>query len=250
MVKIRYSLSATPFKTADGRTCYSATVQHNGTVREKAFYSAVAAKSGLDASVVESTGNLILDQIGVELGHGNRVELPQISAYMTMQGNFAGQSAEARRDANAKLVVHLAAKGSLKACCADTGFVLENVTKGATVVIRGVSDVGAEVDDTILCGTDVEVHVVGSGLYVGEGDSPDTGAWLADAQGEVLARAAVSESTETTMVCTFPQVDLPEGTYRFCVGSRNGLDPSRYGVTVARRNVTVVAAPSVEEEGV
>jgi len=171
-----------------------------------------------------------------------RVELPGLSAYLTLPGNFASTSAESRRAAESKLVAHISAKGAFKNCCAGDEFVLENVTQGATVVIRGVSDMVSKRDNVLTNGTDVEVHIVGTGLYMPDTSDPSTGVWLETKDGTVCATAQVTESTSTLLVCEFGEIDLAEGSYKLCVASRNGLDPEHYGVTVARRNVTVVDA--------
>lgn len=241
MSKIRFNTAFTGLKVGD-MPVYRFYVQHNGTVGEDAFFEKVSEISGLKPIVLKSNFDLCIAQMIEELQSGYRVELPKISAFLTMPGRFEGTSAEARAAADAKLTVRLAAKGALKTCCQGDDVVLENIAKGATVVIHYVSDLVSRQDGVITNGTDVEVHVVGNGLYLGDGSDQATGAWLADAEGTVLAAARIVESTATTLACVFPQVDLEEGTYKFCVASRNGLDPEQYGVTVARRNVTVANA--------
>ena len=57
---------------------------------------------------------------------------------------------------------------------------------------------------------------------------------------------AISEQLKLGHRVEFPQLGLPEGTYKFCVSSRNGLDPTQYGVTVGSRNIRVVDAASAK----
>ena len=247
-MRINYSTALTGLKVGN-TPVYRFCVNHNGSVGEDAFFENVSRICGIQPVVLKSNFDICISQMMEELKHGYRVELPKLSVFLTMPGGFAGMSAEARAAADARLAVRLAAKGDLKTCCQGDGFTLENVTQGATVVIRGVNDTVLKQDNVISRGTDVEVHVVGAGLYLGDGSDPDVGVWLADADGEVLASARIVESTATTLVCTFAQVDLEPGAYRLCVASRNGMDPERYGVTIARRNVTV-ADPQAEAEGV
>ena len=246
MKKVKYKTKLTPFKKNE-RPAFSAVVVHNGTIGADAFYEKVSSKCGLDSTVVKSTFELAVKQIEEELRNGMRVELPGLSAYLTLPGNFTSTSAENRRAAEPKLVAHISAKGDFKNCCAGDEFVLENVTQGATVVIRGVSDMLSKLDNVLTNGTDVEVHIVGTGLYMPDMSDPTTGVWLETTDGTVCATAQVTESTSTTLVCVFGEIALQEGAYKLCVASRNGLDPEQYGVTVARRNVTVVNA--AEEEG-
>lgn len=245
---IRYKLSRSTFTTKDGRPTYSAAVQHNGTLGEDAFYEKVSQSCGMKSAVVKSTVSVCFDQMREELQNGNRVELSWLSAFLSLPGNFASTTPESRRAAGARLVAHISAKGKFKNCCAGEEFVLENVTQGATVIIRGVSDMVSAQDDVLTRGTDVEVHVVGTGFYMPDTSDPSVGVWLEDADGTACARAKVTESTSTTLVCVFDEIDGAEGTYKLCVASRDGMDPEQYGVTVARRNVTVVNAEASGEE--
>ena len=248
MKKIRYRTKLTPFKKNE-RPAYSAVVVHNGTTGEDAFYNKVSQTSGLSAEVVKSTFNLSIRQMREELRNGNRVELPWLSAFLSLPGNFASTTLEDRRLVGAKLVAHIAAKGDFKACCAGEDFVLENVTQGATVVIRGVSDMLSKRDCVLTNGTNVEVHIVGTGLYMPDASSdPSVGVWLETPDGTVCTTARVTESTSTTLVCMFDEIDQAEGSYKLRVASRDGMNPAQYGVTIASRNVMVVNAE--EEEGI
>lgn len=224
-------------------------VLHNGVVYDDTVYASVAQKSGQPKPLVKATGTMIFDEIGENLKRGYRVEFPQMSAFLSIPGLVESASAESRRASPPVLVAHFAAKGDFRKCCQGDEFVLVNVTQGASVGVDTVIDSVSQTPDVLTNGTDVEVHATGRGLYLPDLDDPTVGAYVADSSGTVLAKAAVTRSTATLLVCTFPEIDLKPGTYRFCVASRNGLDPARYGVTVGRRNVRVVnAAPANEEE--
>ena len=244
-MKIKYSTALTGLKIGDV-PLYRFYVRHNGTVGEDTFYQNASQGSGITPFALKLSMKACLNQIMEEAKHGNRVELPEMSAFPTMPGSFGGTSRDAREAADAKLAVRLAAKGALRTCCQGDGFELTNVTEGATVVIRGISDMAADRDDVLINGTNVEVHIIGTGLYIPETDDDTVGVWLADGSGTVLAKARITESTATTLACVFPEIALEEGTYKLCVASRNGLDPELYGATVARRNVTVADAAEVE----
>ncbi len=220
---------------------------NNGTAYDDTIYGGVSRKSGQPFALVKATGTMIFDEIGENLKHGYRVELPQMSAFLSIPGSVESVSAESRRASAPALSVHLVAKGDLKTCCQGPEFVIENVTKGATVIVDGVIGEN-QVPDVLMNGTDVLVHSTGRGFYMSDVSDPTVGAYIAGSDGKVLVKAIVTESTATTLTCTFPQIDLEEGTYRFCVASRNGLDPAQYGVTIGSRNIRVVnEAPSVEE---
>jgi hypothetical protein len=223
---------------------------HNGTVREDTVYDGISQKSGQPAALVKATCTMLFDEIVEQLKHGYRVELPQMSAMLSIPGKVESASAESRRATPPVLVAHFNAKGDFKKCCQGPEFSLVNVTQGATVVVNGVIDSVSQTPDVLTNGDDVEVHVTGSGLYMPDPSDPTVGAYLADQGGQVIVKATVTETTGMTLVCVFPRIDLEPGTYRFCVASRNGLDPARYGVTIGRRNVRVVDATSGSPEEV
>lgn len=246
MTKIRYKTLLTNL-TRGEMPVHRFCVLHNGTICGDTVYAVVSQKSGIPVPLVKATLAMIFDAIIDKLRHGYRIELPNVSAFLSMLGSPESTSAESRRANRPVLVAHLAAKGGFKTCCQGPEFELENVSQGATVVVGGVSDNVSRMQDVLTNGTDVEVHAIGSGLYMPDPADPTVGAYIADSQGKVLVKATVAESTATSLVCTFAQIDLEEGTYKFCVASRNGLDPELYGVTVGRRNVQVVNAASAEE---
>lgn len=221
----------------------------NGTVYDDTVYGGISQKSGLPLPLVRAAGSMVFNEIAENLKHGYRVELPEVSAFLTIPGSVESMSAESRRAAPPALVVHMVAKGAFKKCCQGPEFVLENASKGATVTVSGVRCGNDLPADTMPVGVNIEVHAIGSGMYQPDPDDPTTGVYLADSSGKVLVKAMVTESTATTLVCVFPEIDLEPGTYKFCVASRNGLDPAQYGVTIGKRNVQVVAA-SAEGEGV
>ena len=221
---------------------------HKGTVREDSVYAAVSQSCGLPQPLVKATTTMLFDEIGDCLKHGYRVEFPQMSAFLSIPGTVESTSAESLKAANPVLVAHLAAKGAFKKCCQGPEFVLENITKGATVVVDIVMDGVDGTPNVLTNGADVEVHATGNGLYMPDTADPTVGAYIADASGKVLVKANVVESSATTLVCVFPQIGLPEGAYKFCVASRNGLDPAKYGVTVGSKNIRVANSASEEEE--
>ena len=248
MTSVKFKTVLTSLKK-DEKPLSRFVVLHNGVVYDDTVYASVAQKSGQPKPLVKATGSMIFDEIGENLKRGYRVEFPQMSAFLSIPGLVESASAESLRASPPKLVAHFAAKGGFKKCCQGDEFVLVNVAQGASVGIDTVIDSVSETPDVLTNGTDVEVHVTGRGLYMPDLDDPTVGAYVAGSDGTVLAKATVTRSTATLLVCTFPEIDLEVGTYRLCVASRNGMDPAQYGVTVGRRNIRVVdAAPADEEE--
>lgn len=225
-------------------------VFHNGTVREDTIYAGVSKKSGQPMPLVKATIKMTFDEIMECLMRGYRVEFPEVSATLSIPGKVESGSAESRKATPPKLVAHFNAKGDFKKCCQGPEFELVNVTKGATVVVNGVIDDISRTPDVLTNGVNVEVHVTGNGLYMPDIDDPTVGAYLADKNGAVVAKATITETTGMTLVCVFPVLELQPDTYKFCVASRNGLDSAQYGVTIGRRNVTVVSATVEDSEEV
>lgn len=222
-------------------------VLHNGTINDEGIISAVSRISGQPKPLVKATADMIFDAIAEQLRLGYRVEFPQMSAFLSIPGTVESTSAETLKAAKPVLVAHLAAKGDFKKCCQGSGFVLENVTEGASVIVDAVMDSVDGTPNVLTNGTDVEVHATGNGMYMPDTSDTTVGAYISDSSGKVLVKADVTESTATTLVCVFAQISLPEGTYKFCVASRNGLDHAKYGVTVGSKNIQVVNAASAEE---
>ena len=223
-------------------------VVHNGTASEEHVYGGISSKSGMPFAMVKATGTMIFGEIGELLSHGYRVELPEMSAFLAIPGMVESASDESLRTTPLAPTVHLVAKGAFKKCCQGPEFSVENITKGATVVVDGVIDAVSKTPGVVTNGLNVEVHVTGRGLYMPDLSDPTVGAYIASADGKVLVKADVSESTVATLVCTFPQINLQEGVYKFAVASRNGLDPTQYGVTVGTRNINVVGAVNATDE--
>ena len=231
----------------NGKLLWRYLVQHGGTIRESTFFQKLALLCGLNPIMAKAVFDLAFEQIGEELKNGYRVELPQLSAFLSLAGKVDSTSPEDRKAASIVPVVHLVAKDPLKSCCQGDDFAVELVSEHATVQIYYVVDGISKENCVLTNGISVVVSLVGTGFYMPDTSDPTVGVWLEDKDGVIRATAAVDESTVTTLSVTFSEIDLPAGDgYRICVASRNGLDPEKYGVTVARRKVTVVDAPAAE----
>lgn len=225
-------------------------VMHNGLVRDDTIYRDVARKSGQPQPLVKATTAMAFDAIAENLRHGYRVEFPQMSAFLSMPGSVESTSAASRKAVPENLCANLSAKGDFKKCCRNDGTVLESITQSAVVVVDGVADEISRIPNTLTNGIDVVTHGTGRGCLITDFNDPTTGMFIADRAGTVLAKANIVESTSTTFVCVFPRLDLPEGAYKFCVASRNGLDPAQYGVTIGSKNIQIINAAPAENEGV
>lgn len=219
---------------ADGRYY----VRHNGIVREETFYKEVGQRCALSPAMARAVGESIFTTMGELLKRGYRVELPQMAAYLTMQGKKAAE-AKGHASVEQRVALHLQPRGSLKDCCKNA-FDVELVTPQASVVVRRFLDTINEQDGAIANGTNVKVLIAGLGLKMPKTPDPTVGAWIEDSSGKTRARSVVEDSTATTLDVHFPKIDLPPGTdYYLCVASRNLLtDP--HSVHTVRRRLTIL----------
>ena len=223
-------------------------VLHNGTVYSEYIYETVSKKSGLPVPLVRSTDELIDEEVKALLQHGYRVELPNVSYFITLPGSVESLSPEARAAACPMPVVRATAKRDLRTCCQGDDYVVQNIASGVSVVVYSIIDSVSQRQNVLTNGHDIAVSVVGTGLYIPDASDPTIGAYISGDDGRILATARVTESTSTTLECVFDALALPEGTDRSCGASRNGQDAGQYGVSVGRKKITLVNA--VEEEGV
>lgn len=217
-------------------------VRHNGTVRENAFYSNVGKRCGFAPAMARAIGESIFEEISELLQRGFRVELPQMSAYLTMQGKKAAE-AKGHASTERRLAVHLQPRGELKDCCKDAlkkSLEVDFVTPQASVVVYRVCDEYAEEDGAISNGTNLLVLISGRGLHIPNTSDPTVGVWIEDASGKTVARSKVEKSTVTTLDVRFPKIDLPPGEgYYLCVASRD-LMTDAHSVRTVRRRLTIL----------
>lgn len=229
-MSIKYSTFLSNFKKGD-KPCYGARVKHNGTVAQNAFLAAIAEKSGESVERVRFGWELAMKELKNQLKSGNRIELEELCAGLTVQGTF--DSANAAWDpAKNKLAAFINAKGNLKK--ALLGLTTENITEGASVLIKSILDTVRKEDGVIASLT---VYVSGVNTKV-DPSKPDEGAWLEDMDGTIVQRGTVTRSDTTTADITFTALP-PSGKYRFVLAGRNGAG-EEYGVSMGKKNVEVI----------
>ena len=151
------------------------------------------------------------------LAQGYRVELPQMTAYLTMHGKKAAK-AKGHKSKEMHPEVHMQPKGMLRDCYEDV-FDVDLVTGQAAVVIDRFCDANMQ-NGAISNGTNVNVSLVGLGLYMPDTSDPTVGVWIEDSHGKIRSRAVVNEATMATLSLIFPKIDLPIGKgYYLCVAS-------------------------------
>ena len=236
MTPIKCSVASINLPTedsADGRYY----LRHNGIIRNETFYKNVGKRCGLEPAMARAVGETMFNVFSDLLKRGYRVELPQMAAYLTMQGKKAAE-AKGHESKEARPVVHLLPRGWFRDCCKDV-FDVELVTEQAAVVINDFLDANIQ-HGAISNGTNVKVSLIGSGLYMPDTSDPTVGVWIEDSHGKIRSRAVVNESTATTMSLLFPKIDLPIGKdYYLCVASRNGKG-GLHSVRTVRRRLTIL----------
>lgn len=229
-MSIKYSTYLCQFKKGE-KPCYAAKVKHNGTVAQNAFLKAIAEKSGESVERVRFGWDLAMNELKAQLKAGNRLELEQLAAGLTVQGTF--DSANAAWDpAKNKLAAFVNAKGELKK--ALVGLTTENVTEGAIVTIKSVLDTTRKEDGVIAA---LKVYASGVNVKI-DPAKEDEGAWLEAMDGTIVQRATVTRSDATTLDCTFAALPT-SGKYRFVVAGRNGAG-EEFGVSMGKKNVEVI----------
>jgi len=219
------------------QACYIGRPIHNGT-RDRAYLvEKVSARSGMDKKTAGYAIDLFVDQLGVEMSDGYRVEYGDLAGNLTIQGGFKTKDAAWEVGRN-RLVPRLHCKGDLAGSV--MGVKCENETPSASVIIKSVVDTVLKTESTLPARTNVTVYVAGTGLITSTDATSGEGVWLEDeTTGIVVAVGTVTASTMTTLNATFAEMPEP-GKYRFAIATRGGLG-SEYGVVVEKRKVKVVA---------
>lgn len=220
----------------NGKACYRAIPVFRGSVDLKTLAEHAAVRTGMDAGMVKFVAELLLEQVSCELSQGFHVDVRNfIHCGIAVEGVF--EAADSPWDGSKhRLVPYFTAMGRMKRAFDDvTG---ENVTDGARCRVKRVLDTIAKAEGVITNARDVTVYISGVNLSV-DSAAGDEGVWLENAEGEVVAKAAVRGSTATTVDCTFPTLPLAAaGRYKLVVATRGGLGRA-FGVSIARRGVTL-----------
>lgn len=218
---------------ADGRYY----VRHNGIIYEETFYKNVGKRCGLEPALARAVGETMFNVFSGFLREGYRVELPQMSVYLTMQGKKAAE-AKGHKSKERHPAVHLQPRGKFRDCCKDA-FEVELVTRQAAVYVFNFADANIQTG-AISRGVNVKVSIVGGGLYMPDTSDPTVGVWIEDSNKKLCTRAVVDESGRTYLVVHFPKIDLPTGPgYYFCIASRDGSE-AMHSVRTVRRRLTIL----------
>lgn len=234
--EVKFKTVLSTFKKGD-KPCYRGIVNHNGTAYLPEIAKHAAARVGMDESVMKFSGELLVEQIGLELKDGRRIEIEDLlSGGLSILGTFPSANAPWDKSKNA-LSPYFYAKSNMKEAFADA--VAVNVTEGNHAKLIRVLDTVSKTEGVISNQPNVTVYLSGVNLLLNAA-APDEGVWLEDPEGTVVATATVTGSTSTTLDCVF--ATLPEdGTYRIVVATRGGLG-SEFGVSIARKHVEVKTA--------
>ena len=219
------------------KACYRPTPLTNGAIDMVTLERNAAARIGMDEALMIYIGELFMGQVRKSLCEGRRIEVEGLySGGISVQGVFDAANAKWERGKH-RLSPNFTAKGEMRTVLADGVGV--NVTEGNRCRITSVIDAIRKQEGVIVQGEDVAVYAAGATFLV-DVTAPDEGAWLENEDGTVAELATVTASTSTTLDCVFEQTPEP-GKYKFVVATRGGLGKD-YGVSIAKRNVTVVAA--------
>lgn len=234
--EIRFKTALTPLEKG-GKPCYRAVPVTNGSTDMNTLAIGAAARIGMDEAMMQYISELFLEQVEAAQMLGKRIEVEGLfSGAIAVQGLFDAANAPWERGKH-RLAPFFAAKGAMKTVY--DGAVGVNVTKGSRCRITSVIDAIAKTEGVITHGEDVAVYAAG-GTFLIDTSADDEGVWLEDSEGEIVAFGTVTASTNATLDVTFATLPAP-GEYKFVVATRGGMG-EEYGVTIARRSVTVVEA--------
>ena len=236
MEKLMFKTALTPFKKGE-KALYRGIVQNKGARQLSDLVRAVAKRLGIDEAIVRFSAELLFQQLVAELKDGYHVELEDfLSGGLSITGTFLGANAPWDRSKNS-IRPYFNAKGAMREAFKDVEMV--NVTEGNHVILKRVLDTTSKTEGVITNTPNVVVYLSGSSMLI-DLTAEDEGVWLENAEGEIVATATVTNSTSTTVDCTF--ATLPEdGDYKIVIATRGGLGPE-FGVSMAKKNITVKTA--------
>ena len=223
------------------KPCYRAIPLTEGVTTLDALTSGAARRIGMDEALMIYICELFLAQIEASLANGSRVEVEGVlNGGLSVQGVFDAANSPWERGKH-RLAPYFNAKGAMKTVY--SGAVGVNITEGNRCRITSVLDTVAKTEGVIQARDDEDPVVVyaAGGTFLVDIEAEDEGVWLEDAEGTLAVRGTVTASTATTLICEFDELPEP-GEYKFVVATRGGLGAG-YGVSIARRAVTVTAAP-------
>lgn len=236
MGKIAYKTALCNLQSGE-KPCYRAVAQTTGSINLQSLAKQAARKTGLDPDLVRYSAELFLAQVAKDILAGRRVEIEDLfSGALSVAGTFDSEN-EAWDPAKHRLVPHFNAKGEMRGALGEA--VAENMTEGNHTSIKRVLDTTLKTNGVIASGENILVYVSGLYLLVNP-EAEDEGCWLENEKGEVVARASIVSSTQTTLDARFAQTPEP-GRYKLAVASRGGLS-SEFGVSIARKNIEVRTA--------
>lgn len=226
-----------------GKACYQSVVRYIGTIGKEEIANRISILSGYSPYMALCFIEVFLATLEEAFRQGKRIELGGVRGGIGVRGSSSYAKMSFQKS-GLRLVPYLSVAGELARCLDEVK--AENITEAATVIIDSVVDTAHGLVNVLVGTQDTSVQVSGLGLKIltGEDAVEGTGAWIEDKDGVIAEIATITHSTTTTLDCT---INLPEpGEWYFVVASNGGLGAD-FGVSMARRKITVKA--SLEEGG-
>ena len=221
--------------------CYIAHAIMHDRIPWEDVVTQIANNVGVKKSVVRFVIDELKAVIQENLAACNRVSIEGIcDISLTVKGSF--DTADAPFDpAKNRINIVFQPKGAMRTVF--NGVTAKNTTEGNRCRVTSVLDTVAKTEGKIQARDDEDPVVVyaAGGTFLVNTEAEDEGVWLEDLEGTVAVRGIVTASTATTLNCEFDELPEP-GNYRFVVATRGGLGEG-YGVSIAKRDVEVLAAP-------
>ena len=207
-------------------------ILHNEVLKIDGMANEFAKSAGIGVHEARMYLSLFADYIVESLGQGKLLKFGDFELFLAMTGGIDGLNGRFDPAENA-ITANIRMREGLKEALAGLDPV--NVTgAGGHVAISSVLDGRYKKEGVV--GADEIVYVSG-GMFLIDTEKDDEGVWLERDDGEKVARAAVLQSTSTTLDFRFGDPPSP-GTYLLAVYSRMG-NKALPSPAHARRKITV-----------
>lgn len=234
-VEVKYKTVLSTLKKGE-KPCYRAVAISNDQIDFDQLCRLAGQRCGLAPEMLKYAGQLLFNQMAACAKDGINVNIENfLYMALSIRGTFDSANAPFVKGVNA-LRVNINPKGALATACDE--LVGVNVTEGNRCRITSVMDSVGRTEGIISGSEDVVVYAAG-GTFLVDTTAEDEGVWLENGAGVVVAFGTVTDSTATTLDATFATLPEP-GEYFFVVATRGGLG-KEYGVSIARRRITIPA---------
>lgn len=202
-------------------------------VKSEQFMNRFAAAIRTPTSEAQFTIDTFFSTIVDILMEAKRINLPFMSASLSVGGSVKSMTDQPTKSAN-PVLVNIAIKGTPAEKLA--AIELKNVTITIDATLHEVEQIGAS--GVARIENENDIVVTGKGLMINAG-AEDEGMWL-EKDGIVKKMAEVKSSDHNEARGNFGALDgIANGVYELCVATRDGKSAAEAPARILKRKVTV-----------